>query len=105
MSDQVIAPELDAPEAEADTASARDIVAGLLAGASVVLSAIGAGGGLLLEVGGHPGKVIPIAALLAIVAGVMSRRFQSMAFKALLFASVAWVVGMTIAVITDAPLF
>lgn len=91
--------------ADPDTTSARDVVAGLLAGASIVLSAIGMGGGLLLEVGGHPGKVIPIAALLAIVAGLMSKRFQSMAFKAVVFASIAWVVGMTIAVITDAPLF
>jgi len=88
-----------------DHMSARDVVAGLLAGASIVLSAIGAGAGLLLEVDGHPGKTIPIAAVLAIVAGVMSSRFYSMALKALVFASIAWVVGMTIAVLTDAPLF
>src|SRR4051794_4210826 len=80
MSDQAVEPESDA-------ASARDVVAGLLAGASVVLSAIGLGGGLLLEIGGHPGKLIPIAGLLAIIAGVMSKRFQSMALKALIFAS------------------
>jgi len=90
---------------QSDQSSARDVVAGLLAGASVVLSAIGAGAGLILQVGGHPGKLIPVAALLAIISGVMSARFYSMALKALAFASIAWVVGMTIAVLTDAPLF
>ena len=88
-----------------DHMSARDVIAGLLAGASIVLSAIGMGAGLLLEVDGHPGKTIPVAAVLAIVSGVMSARFYSMALKALVFASIAWVVGMTIAVLTDAPLF
>ncbi len=86
-----------------DRASASDVVAGLLAAASVVLSGLGMGAGLLLEVDAHPGRTIPIAALLAIVAGVMSARFQSMALKALVFASIAFVVGMTIAVLTEAP--
>ena len=90
---------------QADQTSARDVIAGLLAGASIILSAIGAGAGLLLEVDGHPGKTIPVAALLAIVSGVMSARFYPMALKAIAFASIAWVVGMTIAVLTDAPLF
>jgi predicted membrane protein len=90
---------------QSDQMSARDVIAGLLAGASVVLSAIGAGLGLILEVDGHPGKTIPVAALLAIVSGVMSARFYPMALKALAFASICWVVGMTIAVLTDAPLF
>lgn len=94
-----------APGSDGDNASSRDVVAGLLAGAAVVIAAIGAGAGLVLEIGGHPGKLIPIAALLAIVTAVMSKRFQPMAFKALIFVSIAWVVGMTIAVITDAPLF
>ena len=34
----------------------------------------------------------------------MSGRYQSLAFKALLFAMVAWVVGMTFAVLTENPL-
>lgn len=86
-----------------DGASATDVVAGLLAAASFVLSAVGMGAGLLLEVDGHPGRMIPVAAVLAIVAGVMSARFQPLALKALVFASIAFVVGMTIAVLTEAP--
>ena len=36
--------------------------------------------------------------------GRMSARLQSLALKAALFAMVAWVVGMTLAVITEHPL-
>jgi hypothetical protein len=93
-----------AVEPARDRASATDVVAGLLAAASVVLSALAMGAGLLLEVDGHPGRMIPVAGLLAIVAGAMSARFQSMALKALAFASIAFVVGMTVAVLTEAPI-
>jgi hypothetical protein len=89
----------------ADRLTPTDVIAGLLAASSVVLSALGMGAGLLLQVGGHPGKLIPIAAVLAIVAGVMSERFKSMALKAIAFSAVAFVVGMTIVVLTEAPLF
>jgi hypothetical protein len=92
---------VDQPSA---STSATDVVAGLLAAASVVLSALAMGAGLLLQLDGHPGRTIPVAAVLAIVAGVMSARFQAMALKALGFAAVAWVIGMTIAVLTKAPL-
>jgi hypothetical protein len=85
-------------------ASATDVIAGLLAAASVVLSAIGMGAGLLLQLDGHPGRLIPVAAVLAIIAGVMSARFQSLALKALMFAGLAWIIGMTVAVLTEAPL-
>jgi hypothetical protein len=90
--------------AEVDRTSAKDVVAGLLAAASFVLSAIAMGAGLLLQIDGHPGRTVPVAAGLAILAGAMSARFQPMALKALAFASVALVVGFTVAVITDAPL-
>ena len=91
--------------AEVDRNSSRDVVAGLLAAASFVLSALAMGLGLLLETDGHPGRTVPVAAVLAIVAGTMSARFQSLAFKALLFSGLALIVGFTVAVITDAPLF
>jgi ABC-type Mn2+/Zn2+ transport system permease subunit len=42
--------------------------------------------------------------LLALVAARMSERFQSLALKAALFAAFAWVVGMTVAVVTDGAL-
>jgi hypothetical protein len=34
----------------------------------------------------------------------MSQRYQSLALKAALFGAVAWVVGMTVAILTDSPL-
>ena len=34
----------------------------------------------------------------------MSARYQSLALKAALFAAFAWVVGMTVAVVTDGAL-
>lgn len=89
---------------EVDRHSSKDVVAGLLAAASVVLSANAMGAGLLLETDGHPGRTVPVAAALAIIAGAMSARFQSMAFKALLLAGVGLIVGFTVAIITDAPL-
>jgi hypothetical protein len=35
----------------------------------------------------------------------MSSRYQSLALKAAMFAGVAWVIGMTVAIVTDGPLF
>lgn len=88
-----------------DRFSPVDVVAGLLAAASIVLSAIAMGGGLLLQLDARPARLAPIAAVMAIVAGRMSERYASLALKAAVFAAVAWVVGMTIAVITESPLY
>jgi hypothetical protein len=41
---------------------------------------------------------------MALIAARMSERFQPLALKAALFGAFAWVVGMTVAVITDGPL-
>ncbi len=84
---------------------ATDAVAGLLASASFVLSAIAMGGGLLLTLEAYPARTAPAAIVLALVAARMSARFQGMALKAALFGAFAFVVGMTVAVITEAPLF
>ena len=84
-----------------DRFSAVDVVAGILAVASLVLSAIAMGLGLLLEVEARPARLIPVAVIAALVAARMSPRFQSLALKAALFAMAAWVVGMTLAVITE----
>lgn len=78
-----------------------DVVGGLLAGASIVLSAIAMGVGLLLELEARPARTAFVAILLALVSARMSDRYQSLALKALLFAMVAWVVGLTLAVITE----
>ena len=87
-----------------DRSSATDTIAGLLAVASIVLSGIAMGLGLLLQLDARPARVAPVAILLALVAARMSERFQSLALKAALFAAFAWVVGMTVAVVTDGPL-
>jgi hypothetical protein len=83
---------------------AVDGIAGLLAVASIVLSALGAGAGILLELEAHPARVIPVAVILAIVSARMSARHERLAKSALYIAMVAWVVGMTLAVTTENPL-
>lgn len=92
-------------ETPAERSSARDTIAGLLAVASVVLSGIAMGLGLLLQLDARPARLAPAAVVLALVAARMSARFQSLALKAALFGAVAWVVGMTVAVVTEGPLF
>ena len=87
-----------------EQSSATDTIAGLLAVASVVLSGIGMGFGLLLQLDARPARLAPVAILLALVAARMSARNQTLALRAALFAAFAWVVGMTVAVITEGPL-
>ena len=87
-----------------DKSSAADTVAGLLAVASVVLSGIAMGFGLLLQLDARPARLAPAAILLALVAARMSARYQTLALRAAIFAGVAWVIGMTVAVITEGPL-
>ena len=91
-------------ETRSDRLSASDTIAGLLAVASIVLSGIGMGFGLLLQLDARPARVVPVAIIAALVAARMSARFQSLALKAALFGVLAWVVGMTVAVITEGPL-
>jgi hypothetical protein len=84
--------------------SSVDAVAGLLAVASFALSGIAAGLGLLLQIEARPVRVIPVALVLAIVAGRMSERFERLALAAVIAAMIAWVVGMTLVVLTENPL-
>lgn len=84
--------------------SAVDAVAGLLAVCSIVLSGIAMGFGLLLQIDARPARLVPVAIILALAAARMSARFQSLALKAVAFSAVAWVVGMTLAVLTRNPL-
>jgi Mn2+/Fe2+ NRAMP family transporter len=91
-------------ETPRDRSAAADVVAGLLASASIVLSAIAMGVGLLLQLDAHPARVAPVAIVLALVAARMSARYQSLALKAALFGALAWVVGLTIVVVTDGQL-
>ncbi len=91
-------------ETPSDRHSAADVVGGLFAVASIILSGIAMGFGLLLELDARPGRTAFVAIVLALVAARLSERYQSLALKATLFAMLAWVVGMTIAVITENPL-
>ena len=84
--------------------TAADVVGGLLAVASIVLSAIAAGLGLLLDVEARPLKVAPVAIVLALVAGRMTSRYERLALAAVVAAMAGWLVGMTLAVVTENPL-
>jgi hypothetical protein len=92
-------------ETRSDRLSSADTLGGLLAVASIVLSGIAMGFGLLLQLDARPARLAPVAIVAALVAARMSPRFQSLALKAALFGAFAWVVGMTVAVVTDGPLF
>jgi len=87
-----------------ERSSAVDTIAGLLAVSSVVLSGVAMGLGLLLQLDARPARLAPVAILFALVAARMSERVQPLALKAAGFAALAFVIGMTIAVLTEAPL-
>jgi hypothetical protein len=91
-------------ETRAERTSAADTIGGLLAVASIVLSGLAMGLGLLLQLDARPARLAPVAVVLALVAARMSPRYQSLALNAALFAAVAWVIGMTVAIVTDGPL-
>jgi ABC-type Mn2+/Zn2+ transport system permease subunit len=80
-------------ESASPTFGARDAVAGVLAAASIALS--------LVALADRPGRLVPIAIVVAIVAARMSARFERLAFAAVVIGMIAFVVGMTIAVITE----
>jgi fructose-specific phosphotransferase system IIC component len=77
--------------------TSRDYVAGVLASASIFVGAIG--------VAQTPVRIIPISIVLALVAAAMSDRFRTLSAWAVGLNMVWWVLGMTVAVITDNPLF
>jgi len=81
-----------------------DVVAGLLAAGSLLLSFIAVGFGLILQVEPRPARLVPVALVLALVAARMSVRYQRLAFAALVTGMICWVVGLTIAIITHHPL-
>ena len=84
-------------DAENDRPTAIDAVAGLLAGASLALS--------FVALAYRPARLVPAAILLALLAGRMSPRHGRLAITAMFVAAAAWVLGMTIAVVTDGPLY
>lgn len=77
--------------------NAREAVAGLIASAAIFAS--------LLGVVHRPVRLIPFAVILALVAARMTSRYSRLAGVAVAVGVVCWVVGMTIAVLTENPLY
>ncbi len=77
--------------------SATDTVAGLLASLSIFASCLG--------MVYRPVRIIPFAILVALIAARMSERQQRLAGIAVAIGVICWTVGMTIAVVTENPLY
>jgi hypothetical protein len=77
--------------------SAADNVAGFLATLSIFASGLG----LIWR----PVRLIPFAIVIALIAARMSARNERLAWYAVIAAVVCWTLGMTIAVVTENPLF
>ena len=88
-------------DARVDTTSdgwtAVDIVAGFLATASIFVSALG-----LVE---RPARMLPVAVVLALVSARMTSRNTRLPGIAVAAAVVCWTLGMTIAIVTENPLY
>jgi hypothetical protein len=85
--------------------SAADVIGGLMAMASLVLSGLAMGLGILLEVEARPVRTGVAAVLLALASSRMTTRYRTLAFVATVVAAAAWVIGLTVAVITENPLY
>ena len=77
--------------------SARDAIAGLLASVAIFAS--------LLGLAYRPARIIPFAIILALVSARMSTRWSRLTGIAVAAVVVCWVLGMTIAVLTQNPLY
>ena len=77
--------------------TAADTIAGLLATVAIFTSVVG--------LAYRPVRLIPFAVLLVFVAARMSARQQRLVGLAVALCVVCWTVGMTIAVITENPLY
>ncbi len=84
------------PEQSGERFTLTDAIAGLMAAASIALSGIG--------LADRPARLAPVAIVVAFVAGRMSVRFQRLALAAVLAGMIGWVVGMSLAVVTDHPI-
>ena len=74
-----------------------DVIGGLLAAASLAVSAI--------AIVQTPVRLAPAAILVALVAAAIGGRHRGLATFAVAAAAVAWVVGMTIAIAAENPLY
>jgi hypothetical protein len=77
--------------------SSADAVGGLLAAASIFVGAIG--------VAHTPVRIIPISVVLALVSVRMTDRNRGIATWAVGLNIVWWLLGMTVAIVTEHPLY
>jgi uncharacterized membrane protein len=84
-----------------DTGVSRWSTADSIAGFLATLSLFGSALGLIWR----PVRIVPFAILLALIASRMSERNERIAYAAMIAGVVCWTVGMTIAVITESPLY
>ena len=77
--------------------TAVDTIAGLLATVSIFTSCVG--------LAYRPVRLIPFAILLALTAALMSARQQRLGGIAVAVAVICWTLGMTVAVVTENPLY
>jgi hypothetical protein len=74
-----------------------DAVAGLLATAAIVVGVV--------ALAYRPARLAPAAILISLIAATMSTRWRTLASVAVIVSALGFFVGMTIAVVTDSPLF
>jgi hypothetical protein len=89
---------MSAPEyTSADRWSTTDVVGGFLATASIFVSALG----LIYR----PARLLPVAVVLALIAARMTPRNGRLVAVAIAAAVICWTIGMTIAVVTENPIY
>lgn len=74
-----------------------DAIAGLLAALAIFVS--------LISIAYRPGRLVPAALLMALLATAIGGRHQRLAALAVAVGAVCFVVGMVLAVLTDNPLY
>lgn len=72
-------------------------MAGLLAAAAIVVAVV--------ALAYRPARIAPAAILISLIAAAMSTRWRTLASVAVIVSALAFFVGMTIAVVTDRPIF
>lgn len=77
--------------------SAVEAVAGLLAVAAIVVALVG--------IAYRPARLTPAAIVVSLIAAGMTTRWRTLAATAAVVSGLAWLIGMSIAVITSHPLF
>jgi len=94
---------------EAESRSSIDTLAGLMSSVAIFLGVLGATDFNFSTDGTHldarPVRISVAAVLLALIAAGLGGRHQRLAGAAVAIAGVCWVIAMTVAVITQRPLF